>query len=779
MYDPIHATIQYRHDCSHIPDGPSHVQDTLVGMQYAGPEQPGHFYDRLGRGIIIPKNKNGQTTTPDGYAKALWDYRTDSLLLGDDQNTLYARDVDRSGGNMLLDTWHAIGSLENEYHIPKAKSYLPWNDQLKVECAKLPDRVRHGIKFPNMAFLRIHDTVTRIDPGTPLFDQPYELTVEQPYDRDLAFQAVTHLTDVTADEHSAQNLGRMFATPLLEPYKHLTYLMYGDGGNGKGILLSTLSHAYPQLAISVDSQKLLGGRHGAGGFSTDQETLKLIGALWAYDEDADMISLDQMTLLKKISTGDTLTARRVQENAISFPPRCTFIIATNNPIITTMTAASSRRFAYIRMRDGRKPEEFQPLLDFRTQYGAAPFLMASCRIWQNHGDEPYDDVSIGSTDDLTDLDQNIITGICVDGYAPSSMLNNLKRYEQREILARLGLQRSGVQWIPDRGTSIRTLTVKDETRFAPYRQAFEHDREQLAEQLQTVTPIPRPIEATPLPLPTELGFRADYTPADGKIARNWKRLSENPAYDSARRPDTPAYAIVPGPGTAVIDMDTPHDGQTGQTDGWTTLNTQIGRYGTDRFPTTYLTGTPSGGVHAYYLLPGRLIGRLKNSVHSNGIPVDIRCERKGYVIGPGSHTAKGDYRLLDLPENGIPIMPDAMADWLEANGYVEGTGPTPPTPRPAIPSPSGPVRLPSVDDIMRDMTPDLDGSTPQPDMTPIPEGQRNSELHAWAYGRLLNHPENSRQIHLDLIDRGRASGLPDSELTTIWQSIQRKQGERQ
>lgn len=778
MYDPIHATIQYRHDCSHIPDGPSHVQDNLVGMQYAGNGQPGHFYDRIGRGIIIPKNKNGQTSIFDGYAKALWDFRIDSLLLGDDQQTLYVRDVDRTGSNQLLHSWHAIGSLENEYHIPKAKAYLPWNDQLKVEAAKLPDRVRHGIKFTNMAFTRINGIVTKLNPDDTLFQQPYELTVNHPYDNQLARQAIEYMSDVTTDSHSAQNLARMFATPLLEPYKHLTYLMYGDGGNGKGILLSTLSHDYHDLAVSVDSQKLLGGRRGGGGFSTDQESMNLIGSLWAYDEDADTINLDQMTLLKKISTGDTLTARRVQENAVTFKPRCTFIIATNNPIVTTMTAASARRFAYIRMRDGRKPEEFQQLLDFRNQYGSAPFLMASCQLWKNHGDNPYDDVSISSTDDLTDLDQDIITAICIDGYAQTSMLKDLKRYEQRELLARLGLQRAGSVWIQDVGHTVRVLKVKDETRFAPYRAAFERDRAQLAEQLQTVTPVPEPIEADPIPLPTEFGFRADYTPAGAdKVARNWKRLTEDHTYDSTIRPDTDAYAVVPSLGMAIIDMDKPHADQPDQADGWTTLNTQVGRYGSDQFPATYLVGTPSGGVHAYYLLPGRLIGRLKNSVHNNGIPIDIRCERKGYVIGPGSHTMKGEYQLLDMPKDGIPIMPDAIADWLETNGYVEGVAPTPHA-APVTPIASRPVRsgsLPSVDDIMRDMTPDLDG-TGHPDMTPIPEGQRNDQLHAWAYGRLLNHPENSRNIQADLITRGHMSGLRDDELNTIWQSILRQLG---
>ena len=81
----------------------------------------------------------------------------------------------------------------------------------------------------------------------------------------------------------------------------------------------------------------------------------------------------------------------------------------------------------------------------------------------------------------------------------------------------------------------------------------------------------------------------------------------------------------------------------------------------------------------------------------------------------------------------------------------------------------------SLDDVMADR-PAASNSQGTPDMTPVPEGQRNSTLHAWAYGRLKNHPENERQIHDDLLQRGRDSGLPDGELDQIWKSIKRSLG---
>ncbi|MDF7641742.1 bifunctional DNA primase/polymerase [Bifidobacterium sp. ESL0784] len=763
----------YHHSCSKIPNGPQHVPDLLLGMKVSRFENTSNtFIDRTGQTVEIPRNTWGKNPTPyadDGYAKALWDYRNDSLLLGDDNHTLYVRDVDQTGNNQLLDTWHAITNLEAEYHVKSNKAYLPWNQQLVVECRKLDKRVRHGIKFQDTAFKRETNGIVRYHSGDQMFDEPYELTIDQPFNARLATQAVAFMRDITEDEHSAMNLARMFATPLLEPYKHLTYVLYGDGGNGKGILLGTLANSFPGLAVAVDSQKILGGRRGSGGFDTQQETGKLIGALWAYDEDADTIGIDQLTYLKKISTGDSVTARRIGENAVSFTPKCTFIVATNNSVITTMNAAVARRFAYIRMKDGRKPQEFQPLLDFRKQYGAAPFIMASCKLWENHGENPFDDVSVGSANDVTDLEQSIINTICANGYAPSSMLEGTKRYEQRDLLARFGLTRGGVKWVPEQGTSIRILIVKDEVRFAPYRKAYEHDREQLAKQIDDTPDLPQPIEADPLPLPNTMGFNCDFVPAEQKVAKNWKRLTEDQNLDTSIRPTTESYAVVPNKGMAIIDMDKSKDGKT--SDGWTVLNQEIGKYGSQDFPSTYLVGTPSGGVHAYYALPAELMGTLKNSVHSNGIPVDIRCERKGYVIGPGSHTTNGDYWLLDMPNNQVPVMPKKMAQWLEDNGYVEGCDAQPrtfATPKRADTS------LSSLDELLTE--PVGNSRNGRPDMTPIPKGQRNQTLHDWAYGRLLNHPENRQAIHSDFFQRGHASGLKDDELITTWNSIERQLG---
>ena len=176
-------------------------------------------------------------------------------------------------------------------------------------------------------------------------------------------------------------------------------------------------------------------------------------------------------------------------------------------------------------------------------------------------------------------------------------------------------------------------------------------------------------------------------------------------------------------------------------------------------------------AHAYYLIPPELQGRLKNAVHEKGLPVDIRCEGKGYVVGAGSHISGGDYLLLDLPDGQPPMMPPRMVRWLIDHGYV-----TEPDGQASTPKPEHAARIPSLSELMRRPVTVGSIANGKPDMTPIPAGSRNNDLHAWAYGRLLNHPDNAEAIRRDLFERGQTSGLKESELETIWQTIRRQLG---
>ena len=738
------------------------------------------------------KNGKKEPIWHPGYQKAMWDLKNGHLRYCPSQDRLWRRDPDTEdhpGNRRILNSWHPIKTIEDEYAIgnnSQSRERMPAVSDTIQREAKRPQwfrQVERGARIGDSVWVRRDGHITRsTDP---------DLAVTQTFDnngldQNSIGQAQEYCRWLTKDDASCLNLIRMFATPWLEPFKQFTYVLSGHGGDGKTlvlqqIVLATLSdkRVFPGFSINEYC-----GRNGFG-FTREGMNDAMDGKAFAYDDEAPTVTEDMLAPLRALSTGSQMQARVTGGKYRTIRPTATIVVLTNNPFADSSEPSDRRRFVKIEMHpsEGRDYAQYHAIELFARKHAVA-FYLLSCTLWEQ-GDEP-EAVNLTSARTISDEMYWIISEINENRERYDDPIASCKKYFDtfRHSIPDTTINLLGLKHGTSRkvgGKQARIVRVVDRKRFDTYAQAIIDETDDPTDTVghaTMVTPVPDPIEADPIPLPSECGFRADYTPAGAdKVARNWKKLTEDPAYDSTRRPDTPAYAVIPGMAMAVIDMDKPHADAPDQTDGWTTLNTQVGAYGTSQFPATYLVGTPSGGVHAYYLLPGRLIGRLKNSVHNNGIPIDIRCERKGYVIGPGSHTMKGEYQLLDMPQDGVPIMSDQLADWLETNGYVEGANPTPHTAAPApTPAPGTRTRsLPSVDDIMRDMTPDLDG-TGHPDMTPVPEGQRNDQLHAWAYGRLLNHPENSRNIQADLITRGHMSGLRDDELNTIWQSILRQLG---
>lgn len=120
----------------------------------------------------------------------------------------------------------------------------------------------------------------------------------------------------------------------------------------------------------------------------------------------------------------------------------------------------------------------------------------------------------------------------------------------------------------------------------------------------------------------------------------------------------------------------------------------------DMLPETFTVRTPSGGGHYYFRLPDDHPG-VKNSVGELAPGIDVRSTH-GYVVAPGSETARGKYEVAaDLPvapapgwlvqqcgtftereqapKVNVPDAPDEAlaraAEWLATHpGAVEGDG---------------------------------------------------------------------------------------------------------
>lgn len=434
--------------------------------------------DRHGNTITPPRWKASPYTLK--HALILWDLRQGHIRIGEDDTTLYKRAIPQ-GSFDIPNEWVSIGSIEDGYHI-SARNRIPGFDRyITLQCEKLP-RVKKGIRFGNSVYQRIHvegledgkithtvlpDEKIKPDNYNDLEDEAYVITfpddeyanIDTEKKKELVQEAWKLAKDITLDEHSASNLIRMFANPALEPFKQFSYILYGGGGNGKGVLIGALEKSFPQYLAKIRASQL-----SEGNFNAQQEAHKLIGKLWATDDEADQIDSKQMTSLKRISTGDPIDARLIQQNLVTFNPKSTIIIATNEPVITTLTAASSRRFVFVRMRDGQTRDMLRPLRMFLREWGIYPFMLASCQLWEK-SDEAYRDIAIGDVSDLDDEEAWFIAEIMNKGAADPMLDSSHPHRMPRNSANKLGLRRTCQM---KNGEKHNVYVIADEMRFNVY-----------------------------------------------------------------------------------------------------------------------------------------------------------------------------------------------------------------------------------------------------------------------------------------------------------------------
>lgn len=528
-----------------------------------------------------------------------------------------------------------------------------------------------------------------------------------------------------------------------------------------------------------------------GGYTLGRESMndEMDGKAFAIDDEACAVTEDMLPLLRALSTGSQVNARVTGGRYRVMTPSATLLILTNMQFADSGENSDTRRFIKVEFHQskGRSYDEYHAIEGFCHRHPAA-FFVLSCRLWER-SDEP-EIVNLSPARTISDEMYWLISEIASNdeqyGVPVASRNDYRKEFHTavpQSLMDVLGLENSKTKALP--GSQCRVVRVADQNRFEVYRKAaLDNETEPADTWWQTALSKPNRDSLKTLDdvgdchdlagivesaLAGNVGFapcegkaRKTGGPVDGKVSLSWKRLnpSDESHTDSTFITDKMTrYAVIPLGDCFVIDCDKPSEAD--GPDGWQCLQALAGDYGSQALPATLVTRTPHG-VHLYYRMPaGMDVSLLKNAVHEQNLPIDLRVSNKGYVIGPGSVIDGNRYELVDLPAGVVPEASDAVMRMLKDFGYTN-------EPKQEAPSLS-------LDDVMADR-PAASRSHGVPDMSPVPEGQRNSTLHAWAYGRLKNHPENERQIQADLFQRGRVSGLPDGELDQIWKSIKRSLG---
>lgn len=732
-----------------------------------------------------------------GYQKAIWELREGHLRYCPSQQRLWRRDPDTSdheGERLILNSWHPVKTIEDEYHIgtnARSSERNPLYSATILREAKRSqwfDQVERGVRCDPCVWVRREGRIVCLQ------DEP-DIAVTQTFSpAGMGNQALRDakriLEWLTVDEKSCANLCRMFATPWLEPFKQLSYVLSGHGGDGKTLIarqaiLGVLGVGKVFPGFSVQDY-CTGGGYTLGRESMNDE---MDGKAFAIDDEACAVTEDMLPFLRALSTGSQVNARVTGGRYRVMTPSATLLILTNMQFADSGENSDVRRFIKVEFHQskGRSYDEYHAIEGFCHRHPAA-FFVLSCRLWER-SDEP-EIVNLSPARTISDEMYWLISEIASNdeqyGVQVASRNDYRKEFHTavpQSLMDVLGLENSKTKALP--GSQCRVVRVADQNRFEVYRKAaLDNETEPADTWWQTALSKPNRDSLKTLDdvgdchdlagivesaLAGNVGFapcegkaRKTGGPVDGKVSLSWKRLnpSDESHTDSTFITDKMTrYAVIPLGDCFVIDCDKPSEAD--GPDGWQCLQALAGDYGSQALPATLVTRTPHG-VHLYYRMPaGMDVSLLKNAVHEQNLPIDLRVSNKGYVIGPGSVIDGNRYELVDLPAGVVPEASGAVMRMLKDFGYTN-------EPKQEAPSLS-------LDDVMAGR-PSASNSQWTSDMTPVPEGQRNSTLHAWAYGRLKNHPENERQIHDDLLQRGRVSGLPDGELDQIWKSIKRSLG---
>ncbi len=120
-----------------------------------------------------------------------------------------------------------------------------------------------------------------------------------------------------------------------QPRERVLLVLHGEGANGKSTFLETLLELLGEYAVTTAAETLMRRRNGSH-IRSDLVALK--GARFVSASESEEGAHLDVAIVKRLTGGDTITARPLYAKEISFPPTFIVWLATNHrPIIPDAT----------------------------------------------------------------------------------------------------------------------------------------------------------------------------------------------------------------------------------------------------------------------------------------------------------------------------------------------------------------------------------------------------------------------------------------------------------
>jgi putative DNA primase/helicase len=194
------------------------------------------------------------------------------------------------------------------------------------------------------------------------------------------------LDRVTPDRELQGFLQRMCGYALTGSTKeHALFFLHGDGGNGKGVFLQTVSrltaeyHCNAPISTFTVAQ---GDRHPT-------EIADLCGARLVTVAETEQGRQWSESLIKQLTGGDPMKARFMRQDLFEFTPQLTLVISGNHkPTLNTVDMAIRRRMNLIPFTVTIGPEEKDVDLPEKLEAewpGILQWMIDGCLDWQRQG----------------------------------------------------------------------------------------------------------------------------------------------------------------------------------------------------------------------------------------------------------------------------------------------------------------------------------------------------------------------------------------------------------
>lgn len=685
-----------------------------------------------GRLVKQPIGDYGRVLCPESVARVMVDLRDTAT-----DHPIFA--VEHGGSRLWKRTAHPrvafrpISSVQYEYGILAPDKYADIERFVRHVTKQTGSQVVPGVKFRNCGFCRrwvspVRSETVRVRPDDPLYALPWALDLSGiDYDKARVQRFRANARAVIIGDEGAEMISRVVAAPVAQPYMHGMAILTGPGGSGKGSLIQAMAGLYGPLANPFSLNMLIG--HNASSTSAEQAPVPLLTGLMAYDEDACDPGAGNGDILKKATVGEPVSMRKLGHDVVTAAACAFLVVATNHGSSLPSEPEWRRRAWYVPFRFDTSEET---VLRWRDYLGSADdpdsgiidALMGGCISFAKGRPDPATTTHI--VDDLSTFGRTLRdmlmscapvdpeTGIPDRPRVPvrSDALTSLRASEQekRQQMRIMGVKADSLRDIHGDKSTKQMYYVDDQTRFAPFAQAWTarqraNEEERRAEEERDSGQLLRAARTKLLdaPLvPAEPGVAgqigllrqvAGYdatviTPREDQWAGKGIRASWT-TDETIRHPlrevdlsSLPSrYGLSVDEHTIIIDLDASHSGDDAVESGLDTIM-RIPDMRVEDLDTLAMRSPQ--GCHLVYRMPESWVGRVKASTHVNGSLVDLRPGQSSYVVGPGSVLACDGQTIaypgvVGLPSETsaewggsvrrmLPILPRPLADWIERDG---------------------------------------------------------------------------------------------------------------